>query len=130
MTLRCGAFQHELLDRLGRQDEAIHHCKNAVRLQPAFAPSHNNLGIVLSQEGKPEEAIAEFRAALDLDPDLAEAYQNWGAVLGRQGKFKEALAPLASALHLNPDYADARRNLALAHYQLGSALARDRKSVV
>ena len=62
-------------------DEAIACFRQALELDPKFAPAHRNLGIALYKQGKLDEAIACFRNALEVDPNDAQAHRNLGNVL-------------------------------------------------
>jgi tetratricopeptide (TPR) repeat protein len=101
----------------GRADEAVVHFAEAVRLNPRFPDSRNNLGLALARQGRLDEAINEYRAAIRLDPGKGEALNNLGAALGQQGRFDEALAVGLDHLRLNPGSAE-------AHYNVGLTLAR------
>jgi tetratricopeptide (TPR) repeat protein len=65
----------------GRLDEAIRQCREAIRLEPAYAEAHNNLGKALEMKGQMNEAIREFQEALSLNPDFAIARSNLEAAL-------------------------------------------------
>ena len=93
--------------------------QQALRIDPEFAPAHNNLGLALKAKGWPE-AIDQYREALSFDPQLAPAHANLGEARAYQGELKDAIGHFHEALQLDPEYAE-------AHYMLGVALtARDR----
>ncbi|MGB8839902.1 MAG: tetratricopeptide repeat protein [Aliidongia sp.] len=48
----------------------------ALRVNPAYAPGHSNLGYALRELRRFEEALASCERALALQPDLADALSN------------------------------------------------------
>ena len=60
----------------------------AIRIDPASALAHNNLGSALVARGDRDRAIEHFREALRLDPDMAAARRNLerarGMLAGRE----------------------------------------------
>ncbi len=103
--------------RQGKNQEAIAHYTEALRIKPDFAEGHNNLGNAFLRQGKNQEAIAHYTEALRIKPDFARAHNNLGNALARQEKDQEAIAHYTEALRIEPN--DAR-----VHYNLGNALAR------
>ncbi|MBT4483474.1 MAG: tetratricopeptide repeat protein [Candidatus Latescibacteria bacterium] len=109
------AFYHAEKD-----DDAINHYRNALRLNPQYTDAYNNLGNALVRQGKIDESITEYRRALSLDPYYPELYSNLGAALYRQGKTEEAIQVYQKALSSNI------RNVEL-HFNLGLALSKQGK---
>jgi len=105
-----------LLANLGRNNEAIAHYHEALRLKPDYVDAHNNLGNVLADLGRTDEALAQYREALRLKPDLVDGHFNLGLLLASAGRIDEAIEHYEQALRLKPDYA-------LAHINLGNILA-------
>src|SRR5688500_19577856 len=52
----------------GEYAEAEQAARNAVRLNAASAPSHDQLGLALARLNREAEALAEFRAACQVAP--------------------------------------------------------------
>ncbi len=104
-----------LSDR-GEVGEAIAHYRQAVEIEPDYAPAHHNLGRALAGRGEVEEAIAQYRKALRIKPDYAEAHTNLGDVLTGRGEVDEAIVHYRQAVEIRPDYVE-------AHNNLGNALA-------
>lgn len=100
---------------LSNPTDAITYLHKAVKLQPALAEAHSNLGIALKAAGRLEEAVKSYRHAIRLKPDNASFHSNLGNVLVEQGKLDEAITSLQRAVSLRPDFAD-------AHYNLGNIL--------
>jgi tetratricopeptide (TPR) repeat protein len=127
-------------DRL-KETEACY--REALRLQPEDAETHNNLGIILlaqhrrmpegsrgahkpsgqGQElgqftgdapGRLDELTAHFERALIIKPDYAAAHANLGSALVEQGKLDDAIARLKYALTIEPNFAQAHHDLAVA----------------
>jgi protein O-mannosyl-transferase len=57
-----------------------------LRVNPAQADAHNNLGVAHQKRGRLGEAATEFREALRLRPDFANARQNLNVVEGQLPK--------------------------------------------
>ena len=66
---------------LGKLEEAIEACNNALSIKPDYAEAYYNMGIALQDQGKLEEAIEACNKALSLKPDYAEAYYNMGIAM-------------------------------------------------
>jgi len=94
-----------------KTSEAISHYKMAIKLNPSYAPTYNNLGIIMGAEGKTEEEISLYKMAIKINPDVAEAHYNLGNILSLKGKIKEAISHYKMAIELNPNYAQAHNNL-------------------
>jgi len=84
-----------------------------VRLDPASAVAHADLGVLLRRRGLPEAAVACYRRSLALSPDRAGTLSNLGNALRELGRLAEAEAVLARAVALEPDGVGFRYNLAL-----------------
>jgi tetratricopeptide (TPR) repeat protein len=102
----------------GRHGDAVAQYREALRLNPDFAPAHNNLGLALVDEpGRLDDAVVQFREAIRLIPGFAQAHCSLGKALAQTpGRQIEAIAELEEAIRLIPDFAE-------AHDSLGVALA-------
>lgn len=60
----------------GNVDAAIQQLRQAIAVQPDYAPAHNNLGWLLGEQGHFDEAISMVRRAIELHGDGADQYQN------------------------------------------------------
>ena len=80
-----------VLDRKGRNDEAISQYREAIRLKPDNALAHNNLGASLGEKGQLDAAIRQFEEAIHLKPDYADAHNNLGTALGKKGQTDAAI---------------------------------------
>ena len=78
---------------MGRFDEAIVVCRQAVRLKPDLAEAHSNLGNALKGKRQLDEAIVSYRQAIRLKPDLAEAHNNLGNALVDVAQLTRRLPP-------------------------------------
>ena len=67
-------------------DSAIAEFNAALRLNPASAQTHNNLGVALLRQSRLGEAAEQYRQALNLRPDYANARNNLNSVLELQSK--------------------------------------------
>jgi len=109
-------FVGNVLNRLGRHDEAIAVYSRAIELDPKYVKAYISLGNTLKTQRKLDEAIACFRKAIELKPDFDSAHHYLGSALAAQGKLDEAIACYREAIELKPDFA-------WAHANLGSVLA-------
>lgn len=108
------------MDDQGRTNEALHYCRESVRIASHYPTGQYNLGTVLLRMGRTDEAIQHFQAALEDDPTFADAEDNWGKALVDQGKLQEAATHFAAAAQLQPDNPE-------VHYNLGTLLAMESK---
>jgi hypothetical protein len=118
MPTRSITWGHALTE-LGRLGEAAAYLRQAIRLKPAMAQAHNNLGLALAELGRFAEAEAAYEAALAIDPKMPEALTNLGSALKEQGRVDEAITTYQVALWVDPESASAQWNRALARLQSG-----------
>lgn len=100
------------LSRLDRQDAALAHLANAVRLDPANAAAAGEYGLYLAEQGHLVEAVPHLQRATRYAPDQPETHFNLGEVLLRLGRVVEAATCFRRVLYLDPDHTKARRRFA------------------
>jgi tetratricopeptide (TPR) repeat protein len=113
----------------GALHQALHHAREACRLDPSSADAWATLGLVLLQAGQSTDAIAAARRAVSLEADnwrnhLRHAYVSWGEERLRAAHRTLALLPrhglahwLAATVHV------ARQAFDAAERELGSGTA-------
>lgn len=105
-----------ILIAAGRNEEALAHFNDAIRLAPEMANAHFNRGIALLALNRKTEAIASFEDELRIKPEHPTAPFRLGSTLVEIGKPADALPHLETAAQLAP-------NDAATQYYLGDALA-------
>jgi predicted O-linked N-acetylglucosamine transferase (SPINDLY family) len=122
----------QVLDRLGRRDEATRCYETAIELDPDYAEAYNNLGHALAREDRLAAAEARYRDAIRLDPAYAEPHTNLGNLLKDRGELDAAVAAYRRAVALRPDLSFLHSNLLLTlHYHAGFSprdLAREHRA--
>jgi Flp pilus assembly protein TadD len=107
------------LARQGKMAEAIECFRNAVRLSPADAFVHYNLGTAFMNSGQFALAAQSFAEAVRLNPNHASAQNNLGIALKQQGKTEQAISAYQKALSLEPNRADFVYNLGNCYSDAG-----------
>jgi tetratricopeptide (TPR) repeat protein len=101
----------EMCRQRGLLAEGEQAARRAVALAPNFAPTWNNLGIVLQEMLKLDESRLCLERALALEPNNAEMLNNLANTFKRLGLAAEAKKRWNAALALKPNYAEAYSNL-------------------
>jgi Flp pilus assembly protein TadD len=102
---------------IGRLDEAVTRLREAVAKEPEKVAARHRLGRLLLLQGKPSPAVAELARAAELDPASAEIAIDFGRALEAAGDLSRAEQAYRRAL-------EGGRSPSLAHYLLGTLLAR------
>ena len=102
-----------------RQEEAVELFREAIELEPGYAPAHLRLADALAALGRREPALTAYRRAIELDEGLARAHLGMGQVLLDLDRREEALAALEAAHRLQPEDATALSALARLHLRSG-----------
>jgi tetratricopeptide (TPR) repeat protein len=76
--------------------------REAIRLNPGEAVTHQNLGVALRRQGKAAAAASAYREAIRLDPNSADAHDGLGTALHGQGMVAEAIGAYREAIRLAP----------------------------
>ncbi len=81
------------------------HYRQALRLDPTFAPAYLNLADLYRAQGRDSEGERVLRGAIELLPEEATLHHSLGLTLVRQQRQGDALAPLQRAAELAPSVA-------------------------
>ena len=104
-----------VLDDLGRSEEALDSYNRALEINPAYDKAYCNRGIVLKKLERKEEALSSYDKALEINPGNDATHYNRGHILDDLGRKEEALQSYDKALEINPgDHA--------AYYNKGNIL--------
>ena len=98
---------------------AIESYLESVKLEPASAEVHLNLGHAYLKLQKDREAIKEFRDSIKLNPAVPETHYGLGFSNFRLGRFRDAADAFKKAIALEPRMAKAHFGLSLAYQELG-----------
>ena len=117
-----------LYEECGDAVKADHAYRDALSVNPNFAPSHVNIGEMLYKAGNLTGAQGEFDTALRLDPKNVQAYNDVALMTferARQGSDKaayaDAIGKLRRALAIDSDSIQAYSLLALIYFQLAES---------
>jgi Tfp pilus assembly protein PilF len=109
-TAEGHTFRGWALSHLGRLDEAIDDCKQAIQLDPDFGNPYNDIGVYLMKQRQFDKAIPWFEQA-----KLAKRYEprhfpysNLGSIYELKGWWPEAMREYKEALRLEPHHRPAR----------------------
>lgn len=92
----------QLLDELGRSQEAEQVLRGAIQRLPEAPLPHYYLGMKEQQFGHLPEALVQFKLATELDPRLTDAFYRLAAVSAEMGQLPEAVKALERVLELDP----------------------------
>jgi tetratricopeptide (TPR) repeat protein len=106
---------------LRRPSEAVPLYEQALRLDPALAEAHNNLGNALSDLRRHRESADSYRRALAARPDDAEILCNLGLAHAALGEGDAAFACYERVLQRQPQHGGALVNLGRLLRDLGRA---------
>lgn len=107
------------LKELGRLEEAIDCCDQAIRLQPDYADAFSNRADALFGLQRLEEAVADYDRAIALGQEYAETFYNRANALSVLGRLEEALDSFNRAIALRPGLAQAFVNRGAVLKRLG-----------
>jgi serine/threonine protein kinase len=88
---------------LGRKEESLAACEEAVRLDPDNEEALLEKGITLLALGRYEDALISYELVLHINPDNVRALSNKGYALYRLSCYQDALISYDLVLHLDPD---------------------------
>ena len=108
-----------VLQTLGRLDEAEREYRAALAAEPALVAAWNNLGVVLHAAGRRHEAIEAYRHALELEASSAADHHRLATLLERCHEYEAAAVHHRAALALDPQHLGATRALGHALSRLG-----------
>jgi TolB-like protein/Flp pilus assembly protein TadD len=113
----CGYAQ--LMNTLGRYEEALAATKRAVEVDPLTPWVHSSLVIRYTCAGRYEEALAEARRALASNPNFWITYWAMGKTYQEMGRWNEAIAADQKAVELSEGNANVRGDLGFALARAG-----------
>ena len=97
---------------IGDLDTALKRFRQAVILDPDFAPGYYGVGYIYSIQNRLTLAIQYYRKAIELaDPPYTHAYANLGLALMMSGKEQEGFQMVQKALEIDPDNGEAHMSL-------------------
>jgi tetratricopeptide (TPR) repeat protein len=94
------------LAKLGRDQEALEHYEEALKLNPNLYDAQMNIGALLSRMDRNDEALSHFQAAAKANPKLAEPHVYIALVEAQRGELASAINEATAALSLDPDKAN------------------------
>lgn len=97
-----------------RDEEALFHYQEAIRINPVHVNAHYNLANLLVKQGKINEAVGLYREVLRMNPHYFDAYNNIGVNLVRLRKYEEAIIYYRRALQIKPDNPGLHLNIGVA----------------
>ena len=109
----------ELLENLGRYDEALAMIRRAQDADPFSLIINAVHGQILSRSGRTKEAVAQFQKTLDLERNFSLGHFLFGLTLVRDGKNEEAVKELEQAVQFSPESSVYRSMLAYVYAQTG-----------
>ncbi len=98
---------------LQRYDAAIDSYKQAIKINPDFAETYNNLGMALQDKGELDAAIENYNKALKIKPNFTEAFYNMGNSLKDKGELDAAIDSYKQAINIKPCHAKAHNNMGI-----------------
>ncbi|MBF2046967.1 MAG: tetratricopeptide repeat protein [Elainella sp. C42_A2020_010] len=107
-----------LLQGLGRFQEAIFWHTTAREPQPNPAVIYANLGRLCTRQQQWQQAIAYYEQAVQIDPDFAIACKHLANLYTQAGQRQQAADYRYRAVTLRPDWATARNQLKLGNLLL------------
>ncbi|HUJ19140.1 MAG TPA: tetratricopeptide repeat protein [Nitrospirota bacterium] len=114
------------LHSLGRHEESVVHCREALAFRPDQFSVLNTLGNALMALEQREEALECLQRAVKLKPDSLEINYNLANALRVIGRSEEAAERYGVVINLKPDHVEAIYNLANLQRKLSQhANARD-----
>ena len=109
----------ELYDQLGRYDEAIAVCKEALVFNPDYVAAHHVLGMAYCGQGRLDEGVAQYKKALAIDRNLPWVRYHLGVVYKDRGDYDKAIEEFQRALELSPNLGKVRTSLGVAFHMKG-----------
>ena len=85
-------------------ERAISSYREAINIDPRFAPPYNLLGYALRQVGDYAGAEKAFQRYTELIPDQPNPYDSYGELLMRMGRYDESIASYGEALAIDPKF--------------------------
>ena len=76
------------LIQIGRFQEAIEQCQQALQLKPDSVEALNTLGNAYDSMGQYQQAMEQYEKALKLNPDYIQTYINLGSTLVKTGRLR------------------------------------------
>ncbi|XP_040569005.1 protein O-mannosyl-transferase TMTC2 [Lepeophtheirus salmonis] len=120
-----------VLSRKGRNSEAEHAFKMALKHRPNMADVHYNLGVLYQNTQRFNEAIPCYENAIHYRPKLAQAYLNLGIIHSETGSKESAINIWKLAININDEeLKDPETNLVAkisAHQNIGKVLLEEKK---
>ncbi|WP_293067002.1 tetratricopeptide repeat protein, partial [Okeania sp. SIO2B3] len=98
---------------------AIARCKEALKIQPGYAPCYVTLGNAFYRQNNLSAALRSYHRALEIEPEVAEVYGNVGSVYLQLGQYKQALFYYQKAVDLKPGLAGIYWNIGKLFQYLG-----------
>jgi len=90
-----------LLLEADRDDEALYHLKEAIRLKSDNAEAYGNFGYLMKKQGDMEKALAFFQQAIRFQPNSWRTENSIGFLLLHFNRTDEAISHLVKALTLD-----------------------------
>lgn len=88
---------------------ALNDYQQSVLIDPNFAKSHMNIGVIHAKNGDLEAAIQSFQKAIKADPNYSLAYFNCATAYKLTANFDEALKHYSSAIEIEPNNINYRK---------------------
>ena len=104
---------------MGLIDASIKNYKTAIMINPHYAESFFNLGVVLQEHKMLKKAVEAYDNALNIRPDYVEALYNKGTAFKNLGLPEKAILSYQAALSIKPDYVEIYNNMGNVHKDLG-----------
>ena len=106
----------DILAKQGKDDEAVYHYSQALRINPNHSKSHCHLATILLKRGNINDAFEHLSKALKINPNDSEAHYHLATILAGQGKSDQAIKHFSETVKLTPDHA-------IVHYHFANCLA-------
>jgi Flp pilus assembly protein TadD/SH3-like domain-containing protein len=106
-------------NRLGDTAFAWRALNKSIELDPDFAKSHQELGLINISLGQPEQAEQHLSKAAELDPSLWRAWNALGVLADIEHRYAEAVLNYQAGLISSPNSALLMNNIGYSYYLAG-----------